>query len=676
MATWGFGLRAKSMLALLLACLLALIPAGLVGWQVLDAVREHFGTAYLRNFTLLKRQQILAPVSRELTLSLRLADSQVTRQWLLDEHDAAKRSLFFAEAEGYRRDFRSQTFFIIPASTGNYYFGDEQRQSDVPSYQLQRDKKSDAWFFNTLHQPGSYDINVNYDENLKLTQIWFNAIIRDGDKVLGLTGGSLDLTTFIERFIVTPEVGLTPMIVAQNGAIQAHRDIRLIATNQITHSALGALPPEQTLSGQLDHASDRELLATALRNAEEKTDEVVIIPVHLAGKPQLMALAYIPELRWHIVTAMDLKAARILDQTWARSGLILLVMLLATLLLAFSYAVERLLLRPLKKLQQSATAIARGDYDTPLPTASRDEMGDLSQAFGSMAQQIRDHTTELENKVAARTQALAEANQEMQRAHRQISDSIDYASLIQRTILPQQQLRQTLDERHCVLWQPRDVVGGDFYIFRQDGERYLLGVVDCAGHGVPGALMTMLARAALDHAINTCGLDQPAAILQETDRGMRAMLQECELPRAIATNLDAGLVFVDLKRSMLRFAGAKINLYWSDGNEIGQLDANRRSIGDRRPGTYTDQDIALRPDVTYTLSTDGFLDQAGGERGYGFGNSRFAELLRSNARRPMGEHASAFSQALALYQGTYPQRDDITVLSFRFDQKQAQHDPH
>ena len=119
MATWGFGLRAKSMLALLLACLFALIPAGLVGWQVLDAVREHFGTAYLRNFTLLKRQQILAPVSRELTLSLRLADSQVTRQWLLDEHDAAKRSLFFAEAEGYRRDFRSQTFFIIPASTGN-----------------------------------------------------------------------------------------------------------------------------------------------------------------------------------------------------------------------------------------------------------------------------------------------------------------------------------------------------------------------------------------------------------------------------------------------------------------------------------------------------------------------------------------------------------------------------
>ncbi|MFV0371239.1 MAG: HAMP domain-containing protein, partial [Azonexus sp.] len=454
MATWGFGLRAKSMLALLLACLLALIPAGLVGWQILDGVREHFGTAYLRNFTLLKRQQILAPVSRELTLSLRLADSTLTRQWLRDENDAAKRALFFGEAEGYRRDFRSQTYFVIPASTGNYYFGDGKRESDTPSYQLQRDKKSDAWFFNTLRLSTAYDINVNYDENLKLTQIWFNALIRDGDKVLGLTGGSLDLTAFIEQFIITPEVGLTPMIVSRNGAIQAHRDIALIATNQITSSSLGELRPEQTLAGRIDRADERERLTTALRQAEENTDKVVILPVHLDGKPQLMALAYLPELRWHIVTAMDLQAAKILDQTWARSGLILLVLLLTTLLLAFGYAVERLLLRPLKKLQQSASAIAKGDYDTPLPVASRDEMGDLSQAFGSMARQIRQHTAELEDKVAARTQALAQANQEMQRAHRQISDSIDYASLIQRTILPQHQMRQTLDDGHCVLWQP------------------------------------------------------------------------------------------------------------------------------------------------------------------------------------------------------------------------------
>ena len=107
---------------------------------------RHFGTAYLRNFHLAQAAANSRPCQPRADLSLRLGRFAGTRQWLLDEHDAAKRSLFFAEAEGYRRDFRSQTFFIIPASTGNYYFGDGQRQSDVPSYQLQRDKKATPGF--------------------------------------------------------------------------------------------------------------------------------------------------------------------------------------------------------------------------------------------------------------------------------------------------------------------------------------------------------------------------------------------------------------------------------------------------------------------------------------------------------------------------------------------------
>ena len=82
MALWRFGLRAKAMLALVFATLLALVPAGLIGWQVLDSVRNHFGEAYAVNFTLLKRQSILAPLSRELALSRRLADSVLARQWL------------------------------------------------------------------------------------------------------------------------------------------------------------------------------------------------------------------------------------------------------------------------------------------------------------------------------------------------------------------------------------------------------------------------------------------------------------------------------------------------------------------------------------------------------------------------------------------------------------------
>ncbi len=664
MATWGFGLRAKSMLALLLACLLALVPAGLIGWQVLDSVRNHFGEAYARNLTLLKRQSILAPISRDLALALRQADSEVTRQWLRDEQDPDKRALFFKEAEGYRKDFRSHSYFLASAAGLGFYFNDDKKGvSDQPRHLLSPNQEGDSWFFSTLRQSEPYNINVNDDVHLKITQVWLNVLIRDGDRVLGVSGTGLDLTAFLQEFINTGEAGVTPMIVTRSGAIQAHPDPALIAINQAASTASQA----QTLAGQLQQPHEQAALAAALARAETQPAEVATLRVHLDGKEQLLALAYLPELKWHVVTAVDLKAARVLDQGWLNTAVGALVLLLGILLLAFAYAVERLVLRPLKKLQQSASALAGGNFDVSLPPPSRDELGDLSQAFGIMATRIRNNTEELEAQVLARTQALETANQDMRRAHKQINDSIDYASLIQRAILPKQQLDQLLGPHHFVLWRPRDVVGGDFYVFRSEGERYMVGVVDCAGHGVPGALMTMLARAALDHAMTQEGIAAPAAILTQTDATMRAMLQHCELPRAIATNMDAGLVYVDRERGLLRFAGAKIGLYWSDGQEVGEIKGGRRAIGDRRMGSYRDTELQMQPGTTYYLATDGFLDQAGGELGYGYGNTRFAQLLLAHARLPMAEQADALDQALESYRGEYPQRDDITILSFRFE---------
>ncbi|UTN77026.1 hypothetical protein NMC42_05940 [Pseudomonas aeruginosa] len=114
-ANWG--LRGKSVVALLLACALALVPAVLLGWRAMDDIRTHFGLAYAKNFTLLHRQKILAPVSRELALSRRFAESVVTRDWLLKEDDPARRALFFREAEGYRGDFRDHAYFIIASGS-------------------------------------------------------------------------------------------------------------------------------------------------------------------------------------------------------------------------------------------------------------------------------------------------------------------------------------------------------------------------------------------------------------------------------------------------------------------------------------------------------------------------------------------------------------------------------
>ena len=191
MATWGFGLRAKSMLALVLACLLALAPASLIGWQILDSVRNHFGEAYARNLTQLKRQRILAPISRDLALSKRLANSEITRQWLMDEDNPKLRTQFFREAEGYRFDLSSRSYFLTSKGSKGFYFNDDQKAlSDQPRYTLSVDKPSDSWFFSTLQQPELFNINVNYDAHLQITQVWLNMQIRVRDRVLAITGAS------------------------------------------------------------------------------------------------------------------------------------------------------------------------------------------------------------------------------------------------------------------------------------------------------------------------------------------------------------------------------------------------------------------------------------------------------------------------------------------------------
>ena len=650
------------MLALALACVLALLPAVLIGWQVLDGVRHYFGESYARNYTQLKQQSILAPVSRELALSLRLADSVVTRQWLLDEDNPAKKALFFEEAEGYRKDFRDHFYFFATANSRHYYFNDEKAPfSDQPRYTLNPATESDAWFINTLRQSEKYNLNVDNNTELKTTKVWFNILVRSGGKVIGVTGSGLDLSSFLHDFITTSDPGVTPIVLTQSGAIQAHPNRQLIAINMAAQQADAA----QTLAGQLPTGAQREALAAAMAQAVAKPGEVSTLSATLDGKAQLLALSYIPELKWHIVTAVDLQAAQVVDQGWLRAVIAALVVVLGVLLFVFGYAVEKLVIHPVRKLQRSASAMAKGDFSVSLPPDSQDELGDLSRAFGAMASQIRSNTAELEHKVQVRTLALEEANQVMRQAHQQINDSIDYASLIQQATLPRQQLTQSLGMQQFVLWRPRDVVGGDFYVFRAEGPRYLLGVVDCAGHGVPGALMTMLARSALDHAMAHVGITEPAAILSHTDTTMRAMLQHSELPRAIATNMDVGLACVDQEARTLHYAGAKISLYWSDGQTVHEVKGGRRALGDRRQGSYTNTQVDVVPGATYYLTTDGFLDQAGGELGYGFGDTRFAQLLLAHARLPMEQQASALDQVLEAYRGDYPQRDDITLLSFR-----------
>ncbi|CAM3591389.1 Sensor protein SrrB [Bordetella sputigena] len=658
------GLRAKSLLALVLACLLALIPTVLLGWHAMEQVREHFGRAYADNFALLSRQRILAPITRELALSQRLLESQVTLDWMRDEDNPAKRERFFKEAEGYQRAFRSHAYCVVNPISGNYYYNESNKPfSDAPRYRLNPNDPEDRWFFESLKSSAEYNINVNPDAKLKVTRVWFNVIVRDQGKPVAFGGASLDLSDFLNQFVGSGELGVTPIIIDEQGNIQAHPDASLIDYNSGAAAGAG----KGRIFGLMQDDRSRNALEQAMREAPKTPDAAQSVWVRLQGKRQLMSVSYVPELHWYVLAAVDLHAARIVDTASLWPAAAALLLLIGGLLAVFGYAVNRLVLRPIRNLQQSARAIADGRYDVDLPKGGADEIGDLSRAFGVMAEKVRSHTQELESKVRERTRALEAANQAMASANKKIGDSIDYASLIQQAILPRRQMAQSLGARHFVMWKPRDVVGGDFYVFQAEGDNCLLGVMDCAGHGVPGALMTMLVRAAVDVAVAEVGPSDPAGILTRTDAAIRGMLADMQLPHALATNTDAGLVYIDRAAGHLLFSGAKISLYQSDGVECREHRGARRALGDKRQGEYTNLTLPLTAGMTFYLSTDGFLDQAGGEHGFGFGGTRFTSMLIEIARLPLGEQAEALDRALGEYRGDLPQRDDITILSFRFE---------
>lgn len=253
-------------------------------------------------------------------------------------------------------------------------------------------------------------------------------------------------------------------------------------------------------------------------------------------------------------------------------------------------------------------------------------------------------------------------NKKLELARQSMSDSINYALLIQHAILPDHPLKQTMGEQFFVLWLPRDVVGGDFYFYRGDEGGKLFGVIDCAGHGVPGACMTMAAHAAIEVATQTVGYQDPAAILMQTDTVVRNMLPLND--KTVAT-IDASFCHYAADTQTLTFAGAHQSLFWTDGVTCQEVNGGRRSLNDRKRGTYTNVTLPVASSHTYYLISDGLLDQAGGESQHGFGTKRFCDWVLQHAHLSLAQQRQALVVALEAYRGDQPQRDDITVFAFR-----------
>lgn len=263
------------------------------------------------------------------------------------------------------------------------------------------------------------------------------------------------------------------------------------------------------------------------------------------------------------------------------------------------------------------------------------------------------------------------ANMQAER-NRQIMHSIEYASVIQRAVLkPSRDALAKLADAHLE-WQPRDLVGGDFYLVEQHDDGWFVALGDCTGHGVPGAFMTLIASQVLSGALLRVGPRTPGRLLQEVSGGVKALLGQTTEQRAVAESddgLDAAFLWFEPRTRRLYFAGARIALHLlAPGESLLVVEGERAGLG------YVDTDpaqqwpthvVELTPGTLLFVTTDGLIDQIGGPKSIAFGKRRVRELLSETADANAPALSGVVLEALAAWQGPQPRRDDLTFFCCR-----------
>ena len=298
--------------------------------------------------------------------------------------------------------------------------------------------------------------------------------------------------------------------------------------------------------------------------------------------------------------------------------------------------------------------IASGDFSQRV-----DFMGDFSESFNRMVIQLDESMRKL--KVA---------NAQLEEYQGRMLESLNCAQVIQGSILPRKEQLDRLFSEWFTIYRPCDIVGGDLYWVREVDGLVLLAVIDCTGHGVPGAFMTMTVNSVLNQIVDTICRDDPARILSEMNRILQKTLHlRREAESMVDAGLDIILCCIDPATHTLTCAGAGLSLYLNSDGKLTEIRGDRPGIGysSSDPGfVYTNHVLELLPDKTICYAiTDGVLDESGGARGFGFGRQRFKEMLDRYADHSLEHQGGFYEQTLAEWRGTRKQRDDITMVGFR-----------
>ena len=273
----------------------------------------------------------------------------------------------------------------------------------------------------------------------------------------------------------------------------------------------------------------------------------------------------------------------------------------------------------------------------------------------------------LAEKVAERTIEISQKNKELEIKNKNITDSIKYAKRIQDAMLTDTEYLKDTLKNYFIFFKPRDIISGDYYWATTKGDFLIFAVVDCTGHGVPGAFMSMLGITLLDEIINKKNITNSGQILDALREGVIKSLKQKGVRGETQDGMDVALCSINTLTWEMQYSGAYNPIYIARNNEMHKFKADRMPIGIyfKRTDKFSVQKIQLLDNDVIYLFSDGFADQFGQKKGDKFMNKNFRELLLSIHQKPMDKQKKLLEETLAEWQGTLEQVDDVLVMGVR-----------
>jgi serine phosphatase RsbU (regulator of sigma subunit)/HAMP domain-containing protein len=317
-------------------------------------------------------------------------------------------------------------------------------------------------------------------------------------------------------------------------------------------------------------------------------------------------------------------------------------------------------------------ALAAGDFKADYQPLSEEDV--LGHALLMMRGELKERERNLAEKVTERTAEVVRQKDEVERQSRKVvelyknvTDSIRYAKRLQESILPSEAKVQEMLPGAFVLFRPKDIVSGDFYWVEPVKNKVVFATVDCTGHGVPGAFMSLIGHNGLNQVVKERGITRPAEALGHLNR-MAFETLHMDRGQNVRDGMDMALCTWDRATNTLEYAGANCPLYLVRGGEVLAFPPSKIPIGGfaAEVPSFTAHAIPLQPGDSIYIFSDGFADQFGGPHGKKFLYRRFRELLVAAQPLEPALRKARIMEAFNAWKGPLEQVDDVLVLGVRF----------